>query len=1179
MNKINSILLIGMFLLMAIPLISADEGWTFDNIIRDYSEEDNTIIVSNSILGIPTTNLAKYNLTFNADQMLLGGRGFEMNVDMYTSGRVMTDLKFKNKKEEYVNVSSYDLKIGWLVNNTYNISTYETVCETLNGANGTYEICNQEVNGSYEEEREEMYWENLNFSKEYDEGFYKITLDVDKGTFEELDWIIYGFAGIEFPEWAWWNSEWNYCMNINVSQGYNYINRTDIGIIEKNGNNWSSDGSDIRVVNAPCYSDGSEIKYNLINVTSSYMKVSYEVSNLSGTDTLEYSTYYGNPGATTTEDNSLPVFLSNETNIWASTNNSIMYTNEVGLLESWTWNATSTASGGIFWSLGGPAGGDGAGYLVSFGADSWMGYARSTPFYLGDNFRYSSDNNNRANIYHGIDLENDGTIDLSFVSQSNLNYNDLNTSTYKGRLASVYLFDNDATSWIQYANGNVSISNVQIEDYPLITQLGSEQQLSAINIYQIYPSNSTNSTLSSLNFSCNFTAVGTETLDNTSLIIYNSTDDLYYSNTNTSLSNNTYTQVNWSVTNIADDNYKWYCSANGEDYITNNRTFTIDQTPPEVNITSPLTSYDYLLNNQTLDLNWTVEDSPDSCWYYYNSNKYNLNCSDNSTTFNYIGGINNLTFYANDSFGNELNTQRNWSVKIVENYRTHNNQSYETQYETYKVNITANSSLTAVALNYNGTNYSMSNSGGGLWSYSRDLPENTVGNNSVNFKFTYGGSNINSEYTSYQLVNETTFIICNNETYTSPFINFTFQNEADFSSLNASITLSSFEYYLGSGTATKTYEYINTTDNENYAFCATPTNYTLYVNPYVQYKQGTSYPQRIYDPSLISLTNETLNKVLYLLGSTDGLYVTFQVVDSGNRPLEGVDSSAVRTISGESVTVGTGITDSAGGVTFWVNPDFSHTFTFVKTGYGSTIYSIIPTQSSYTVTLGANASEYIYVSNYDGLKWYSFPGVGIINQSVATNYGFNITSTNSNLVKCRMDIISKNKSVTLSTAESNSINSGSNCMVQTSYAINSDYPSIKGRLLIDIGNGWEILEDDAYWHYEALNSTGMTFTNWFNDLKTMDLSYFNNNEQHREYTSILIFFLVVTIICAVMNYSGWDIQTQGGMIYLMGLFIWIASIPGFLTLSHISPFGMIDKYFVAIVYTMFMIGMAVRRIT
>jgi hypothetical protein len=232
--------------------------------------------------------------------------------------------------------------------------------------------------------------------------------------------------------------------------------------------------------------------------------------------------------------------------------------------------------------------------------------------------------------------------------------------------------------------------------------------------------------------------------------------------------------------------------------------------------------------------------------------------------------------------------------------------------------------------------------------------------------------------------------------------------------------------------------------------------------------------------------------------------------------------------------------------------------------------------------MSTGLDDYTYVSDRDGLKWFVYPGVGIRNESVVTNYGFNITSTNENLVRCKIELLNLEKTILLSSAETTTTNS-SYCNVETSYQINSTYPQIKGRLLVDLGEGYQILEDDAHWSLLEINSSGLTFSDWFNSLSSSNfgLNYFGDNEQHREYTYILIFFLVVAIIGAVLNSSGWDIQTNGGIIFLIGVLIWIASIPGFLNLAGVlgSPFAAIDKFFVAIVYTMFMIGFATREFT
>jgi hypothetical protein len=310
------------------------------------------------------------------------------------------------------------------------------------------------------------------------------------------------------------------------------------------------------------------------------------------------------------------------------------------------------------------------------------------------------------------------------------------------------------------------------------------------------------------------------------------------------------------------------------------------------------------------------------------------------------------------------------------------------------------------------------------------------------------------------------------------------------------------------------------------------------------------------------------------LFSNDGIYVTFIAITPANTQIQGVDTVISRDINGVSTTIAQGVTDSAGSFTAWLNPNVEHTIFVSKTGYGTSTNTIKPTQSAYTLIL-TSYSNYSYVSNVNGLLWAYFPRGQLTNTS--TNFGFNISSIYGNIVKCKIDLLNNNKTITLSSGETIATN-GSYCSVQTSFTPNSTYPQIRGRLLVDIGEGYQILEEDAYWILIPYTTTGMTLTDWFDGLTKLDLSYFGDNEQHREYTYILVFFLIVMLICAVLNVAGWDIQTSGGMIFLVGVLIWIASIPGFINLSGISPYPIIDKYFVAIIFSMFMIGFAGRNL-
>lgn len=494
----------------------------------------------------------------------------------------------------------------------------------------------------------------------------------------------------------------------------------------------------------------------------------------------------------------------------------------------------------------------------------------------------------------------------------------------------------------------------------------------------ISPIDNYNSTSQTINFLGNISIV---TPTNVSLIV----DDVYEQlNTTGILGDYSFVEI------LSEGEHTWTYESCSAERCANAtaRTLNIDVTIPAVEILYPTTIIDYHTVNTNIFFNWSANDTHlDTCIYEYESSNTTVTCSDNTTEINITNTENRtIIFYVNDTFGNMNSTTRSWNYKVFENSRTLNTTSYQTQSETFSINITANNSLTAVTLDYNGTDYSTTKSGV-VYSSTIDIPL-SLGNNSVRWKFTYFGGTIYSDY-SYQNITKIVFTYCN-ATYTVPFLNVSFKDEADNSYINATIPTSNFIYYLGDGTVTKTYTYINATENYYYNFCATP-NLTIHADPYIQYKQGADYPQRIYDAEVIDYTNTTTNLTLYLLGTTDGIYVTFQVINTANLVLSGVEVKAIREISGTDVTVGIGTTGADGGVTLWLNPDFSHDFTFTKSGFDVLETSFAPTQSAYTITLSGGVTP--TDSYLKGIIRSILPLDSSLVNDTDYTFGFNLTSS------------------------------------------------------------------------------------------------------------------------------------------------------------------------------------------
>jgi hypothetical protein len=502
---------------------------------------------------------------------------------------------------------------------------------------------------------------------------------------------------------------------------------------------------------------------------------------------------------------------------------------------------------------------------------------------------------------------------------------------------------------------------------------------------------------------------------------------------------------------------------------------------------------------------WTSDPSPNQIKAFSNDRIYSFILNNTETLKNsYILGSTILwnglycTVSGTCSFAP---TNYTFYIPFVENSNTFNSTTFETLSETFTINLTANSSLTAVSLNYNGTLYPMTNQGLGIWSKTLGITSAMVGTQSFNYKYTYGGNNYYSENQT-QVVNPLVFVNCNS-TYATKFINFTFKDENTLNILNGTIPYSEFVYYLGDGTINKTYTFTNTTTNiSSFTFCSNAINSTLKVNPTIQYI-ATSYPQRIYQPSTLTLTNVTTNKSLYLLGVSDGIFVTYQVLTTSNQPIEGVDVVSTRTILGEEVVIGVGQTDASGIVTFWENPDFQHSTTFSKTGYDSYVFNHFPTRSEYTISLGEQVE--IPKSLTRGISFVILPKktflyentINTFSLSLSSNYndleefGFSLTYSNGTLIGSNISTSALGGTITL---QNINISTTKNITMVSYYVI----------------DGKTTLLNPTYWIIQTLDGTQYSIKNLFNEFDAYSSSdFWGFGDFERIILSILILILMV----------------------------------------------------------------------
>lgn len=322
----------------------------------------------------------------------------------------------------------------------------------------------------------------------------------------------------------------------------------------------------------------------------------------------------------------------------------------------------------------------------------------------------------------------------------------------------------------------------------------------------------------------------------------------------------------------------------------------------------------------------------------------------------------------------------------------YNTTTYETASEGFTSIISTPSGLliSSAILQYNNTAYSATVTNPSTNNYSLTTTVNIgIGTGLVNWFWdvlysTGARENLSANTQAISLINLSLCDGTNNRLY----INYTFKNETTTQEpITASIT-STLQYFLGSGTYNKTLTYNSATERNSYAFCFYPQNRTISYTPNIVYANSES-PQRTYSPGTLSLSNVTTNKTLYLLPTSLGLYVTFQVVNSASQPLSGALVNVSSTTFGD---IEARTTDGSGGATFWLNPLTSYIVSISLSGYESSIQTITPSQSGYTIVLGASSSN--AQDDYTkGISTHVLPLAGTLLNGTVYNFNYTISST------------------------------------------------------------------------------------------------------------------------------------------------------------------------------------------
>jgi hypothetical protein len=615
----------------------------------------------------------------------------------------------------------------------------------------------------------------------------------------------------------------------------------------------------------------------------------------------------------------------------------------------------------------------------------------------------------------------------------------------------------------------------------------------------------------------------------------------------------------------------------------------------------------------------------------YNSINRTIPCANGvlkSANFTLIPGLYTATIYTNDTSENVAHNTFTWNYKIFENSRTYNNITYETAQETFLTNITANASLTAVNLIWNGTTYAAINSTPGNWSSTFDIPLQTaIVSKSYYWNFIYAGSSINSNNSNDQTIYIINFTRCDS-TINKTYLNFTYKDEMAYFSINASTPAATFNYWLGTGSVRKTYFFSNSTEMDSTGFCFYPSNRSITLN-YLYQAGAAGYITRTFNSiTNLTLSNVSTNKLLYLIQSADSGPVTIQVVDltSGN-VISNARVTVTRDIQGSTVAVLDGYTDSAGTIATFLSSVVSYTITASKSGCGTNTQTVTPV-GSYNIQLNCAGTLTPYVSSINGVTYQHTPAVGISLLPGNITFGYYVSSAFYPIVSSKFELYDNDGTLLATNITDVSSNyswcNSKNCTTTIKYYTASG-DSIKGRYYINLGNTtnntYILLEKDAYWRYIYINTNNsqqawqkaiLHFQEWMNVwgnqqtncivystqstctanpsckwlnatewdprasenyTKAVHFCMLKDDLNKMEFNRMLIIFFGIVIVLFIMGRGiGYEMTNPGSFVLFLSIMILILSIGGLFTFSGLTPWDWFNQYIYAYICLTFAAG-------
>jgi len=684
-----------------------------------------------------------------------------------------------------------------------------------------------------------------------------------------------------------------------------------------------------------------------------------------------------------------------------------------------------------------------------------------------------------------------------------------------------------------------------------------------------YPTNTTYSSLSTFNYT--FTEV-------------NPSYCWYSKDAGTTNSSLTSCGTNFTSMTTTEGQNTWHVFIN--DTVANesqdNVIFWVDTILPNLNIVNPTESFIWYGldedgdNTILVDLNWTTNDTnPDACWYT-NVTDFNITvtCADNATDMNITYGTHNWYVWANDTTNNEgQDTQTTRYAALINNSHVGNTTTYETKTETFAVNVTYPSAefTTSAVLHYDGLTYAATKTGAGdfaVFTKTIDIPTVGIDVTDESYFFNISLNNGTQFYysTATRNITVTPIILqeCNGTFH--PFLNYTFKDEELDTFIDASVPSSTFDFWLGNGDVKDSFSFGDAADNPSYAFCFS-VNGTIHTDIEFIYQQDPGYPQRT-ETYVGDLTNDTTFDILYLTGTSNGAYITFQLQDSTGTGIPGAKIQVERKIGGAWTTISTDDSDDAGQVVFYLDITLDHRLTITHNDYDTEIITIRPSQSVYTIILSLSGGEPAeYDSPYEGITYSISPKPGPwLSKNTVYYFTYNISANLSNLIFYSINISLSNGTELNSTHGTTSTGGNLTVAVNT-----SDHKRLYSYYYLNIGNGTYLI-DPGMFIIEDITPGNLSIYKFFVDLKSTETDVEDN------YTHLFFLFLFFFAGMAAFTFTtGMELAQPGICLFLLIFFVAICSLSGYFTIDF-APGDFINQYGILLVVSLLTGGYALGQV-